>query len=194
MPAAPIRIVIVVAVSILGLIGLVVREGMARDAGTEVAMTMQPVDPQTLLSGHYVTVALGEVLGADQSCPPGTVQNVTTGPTRWVALAPRSGHYSVAGVAATQAEARKIAPLTVKGDASCFALPPSIAPQITADLGVTRFHVSEAQAARIGDLVRTPPPAGQTPPVLAVISVGQDGVARMKGLVVNGQRLMLTWF
>ena len=59
---APLRIVIVAALCVAGLIGLVVRETMARNSGTEVLLAMEAVDPRALLSGHYVIVQLRESL------------------------------------------------------------------------------------------------------------------------------------
>ena len=68
MPKAPIRILIVAALCVLALIGLVVRESMARASGTEVLLAMEAVDPRALLSGHYVIVALREELSAEDAC------------------------------------------------------------------------------------------------------------------------------
>jgi hypothetical protein len=61
------RIMAVALVCVLGLIGVVVMEGNARASGREVMMEMAPVDPRSLLSGHYVTLNLQATIPGDCS-------------------------------------------------------------------------------------------------------------------------------
>lgn len=198
MPAAWIRILAVAAVAILALVAVVVHEGLARDAGTEVVMPMQPVDPQSLLSGHYVAIDLSENLAAGQACPPGAETGIQ--PTfdasmrrpRWVALAPAAGHTRVAGVADTEAAARRFAPLVAHGDAYCVANVPEVTGFVAAWLGVDRFHLDQAEAQRIADAMS--PTSDHPAPVSAILSIGADGRARMKGVTVGAQRIAPAWY
>ena len=198
MPAAWMRILAVAAVSVLALVALVVREGMARDAGAEVVMPMQPVDPQSLLSGHYVAIGLQEQLAAGQACPPGAETGVL--PTfdasmrkpRWVALAPGGGHTRVAGVADTEAAAKRFSALTAAGDAYCVPNVPDASGFVATWLGVDRFHLDQAAAERIRAAIS---PTSEGPaPVSAILSIGADGRARMKGLTVGAQRIAPGWY
>ena len=198
MPPAWVRILAVAALSVLALVGLVVHEGLARDAGAEIVMPMQPVDPQALLSGHYVVLALSDPLGAGQACPPGAQTgwqpNIEWAKrhSRWVALTPGAGHGRVVGVAETQAAAARFSPLTVRGDAYCVPnAPPDATGVVAAWLGVDRFYLSQAEAQRIANAMS---PTSEAPiPVAAIISVGRDGRARMKGLQVGAQRIAPAW-
>lgn len=202
MPAAPIRILIVAALSVLALIGLVTRETLARDKGAEVVMAMQPVDPQSLLSGHFVVVGLSEPLAPGLVCPPGAQTGVfpyfdpAEARRQWVALGPRSGHTTVVAVAATRAEALRASPVAAMGDAYCMPpVPPDQAGVIITSLGVDRFHVGQAEAEAISGQLGAARVSPQTAtPVSALISIGADGRARMKGLLVGRRRIELSWF
>jgi hypothetical protein len=199
MPAAWIRILAVAALSIAALAGLVIYEGVARDTGTELVMPMQPVDPQALLSGHYVVITLSDPLPSGAACPPGAQTGVLPSfdPSmrrdRWVALTPGAGHARVAGVADTQAAASRYAPLTAHGDAYCVPnAPPDATGYVATALGVDRFYLSQAEAERIAAGMS---PSSEHPvPTSAIVSIGRDGRARMKGLVVGAQRIAPGWY
>lgn len=198
MPPAWMRILGVAAVSILALIVLVVHEGTARDAGTEIVMPMQPVDPQALLSGHYVLVGLSEQLAEGQACPPGAETGAlpTFDPSlrkpRWVALAPGGGHTRVAGAADTQAAAKRFSALTAPGDAYCVPNVPETTGFVATWLGVDRFYLSQADAQRVA--IAMSPTAEAPIPVSAIISIGPDSRARMKGVMVGTQRIAPGWY
>jgi hypothetical protein len=169
-----------------------------RRQGTEVAMTMDPYDPQALLSGHYVKIALNEALAAGQACPPGVPQgDQTSGAalhagSRWVALAPHAGHYSVAGAGLTRGEAAKYGSLVAVGDAYCQAINGD-PPTLIADLGVSQVSLSQPEAQRISGL-QSAAPASPGSGVLVLLSIGQDGQARPKGLLVGAQRVEPSWY
>lgn len=202
---APIRILIVATLCALALVGLVVRETMARSQGTEVLLAMQAVDPRALLSGHYVIVALSENLPDGAQCPSGVdgeaflpppLRSVQTG-NAWVALKQHGGAHTLAGAAASRQEALSFGPLVVRGTASCMAAvptpdavasPPGI---VRLDLGIDRFHINQSDAQRIERVLRTQNVGERR--ILAIVSVGQDGRARLKGLQVDGERLELNW-
>jgi len=193
---APIRILIVAGLCVLALLGLVIRESMARAAGTEILMAMEAVDPRALLSGHYVVIGLQERLESNQSCPPSLTQ--ITGP--WLALTPNGAHHSVAGAAESREAALAMGPLAVRGDAFCreptTSTPEQAAPDLpgalNAGLGIERFHINQTEALRIEALLRAQT-TQQASRVFAILSIGQDGRARLKGLEVDGERLELTW-
>lgn len=188
---APLRILIVAGLCVLSLIGLVVRESMARDSGTEVLLSMEAIDPRALLSGHYVIVDLREQLAPGEPCP-------VVAHAAWIALTPADGHHSFAGAAPSREEALQVAPIAVRGSFQCsdpsppdgdFAGTPGWA---ALELGINRFHIEQAEAERIERVLRDQA-VGEEARVFAIISVGEDGRARLKGLVVDGERLELGW-
>ena len=197
MPSAPLRILFVAFLCVAALIGLVVREGMARASGQEVMLAMAGVDPRSLLHGHYVIVQLQENIASEEPCPPTLLRDDAAEPA-WVALAPRNAHFSVAGVAGARAEAEQLGPLAARGSAWCFKPEPfdgqpERAGFIQTQLGIERFHIDQAQAQRIERLLGEQTP-DQAPRIFAIVSIGSsDGRARLKGLQIDGERLMLDW-
>ncbi|HZZ34933.1 MAG TPA: GDYXXLXY domain-containing protein [Caulobacteraceae bacterium] len=187
------RILIVAAVSILALVGLVVGESLARQSGTEVLLRMEAVDPRAILSGHYVDIALRENQPEGAACPVGATDAETASPTgargHWIALRRSGALASAAAMTARREDAARASPLVVRGEALCR---PSIR-AVDLDLGVKRFHVSQAEAERIDKLLANRR-FGHESPVAAIVSIGQDGRARLNGLMVQGRRIDLALF
>lgn len=193
MPSAPVRILAVAALCMLALIGLVVRESMARASGTEVQMVMAGVDPRSVLSGNYVTISLTEAIPVCSTASP-----VSSTPNEWIGLR-REGMLAHADIAVpSRTEASQNGMIAVRGTLTCYdGVPaskdtPATPGRVTADLGIQRFYVDQADAERIGRLLQQARDS-DTSPVAAIISIGQDGRARLKGLSVNGQRFDLGW-
>lgn len=201
--SAPVRIIAVALLCVAALIGLVLHEAAARMTGAEVIMRMQAVDPRALLSGHYVVLNLQETLPAGGACPASL--HAQDGPRfgphargAWVALKPNGAFHSVAGSAETREAALALGPLAARGSAFCT---PARAPTegdggfagaLSADLGVSRFHIEQRQAEWIERLMRDAA-INQEGRVSAILAIGRDGRARLKGLLVDGQRYELTW-
>lgn len=194
----PQRIVAAAVLLTLALVGMVVREGMARDRGREVLLVIDAHDPRSLLTGHYVQFQMQETLTAGTTCPPG-IRGPDRTP-RWIALAPNGGHHSVAGAAASRAQALALGGIAVRGRVNCYegrepvapgrgeVSPGTRRPRVDLDLGIRRFHADQQEAEAIGKSL-----LGGTE-AFAVVSVGDDGKARLKGLVVGGRRTDLDWF
>jgi len=64
---------------------------------------------------------------------------------------------------------------------------------ISLDLGVDRIHLDQAGAEALEAELRRVRPGGE-PPGYAVLSIGRDGRARVKGLIVGKRRVDLDWF
>ncbi len=180
---AAFRILVVALLCALGLVGLVVREGLARASGTEVVLRTGAVDPRSLLSGHYVVLAFQEPRPPGAVCPPGTEGRSGDG---WVALRADGDHHSVAGMAASRDEALELAPVAVRGQARC------VSGAVIMRIGIDRFHINQADAERIEGVLREQRPS-EDARVWAIVSAGDDGKARLKGLVVDGERIELSW-
>lgn len=181
-----VRILVAAGVLVFALVAFVAREQAARAAGTEVVLPMEAVDPRGLLSGHYVRLNLAQRLEPGAPCP--------SGDGDWIALKPADGRHLVAGLAASRAEALTLGAVAVRGDVACredFGAGERML--ATLDLGVERFHASQAEAERIEAALRRQAP-GEPPTAAALVSVGGDGRARLKGLIVEERRLELGWW
>ena len=184
-------ILIVVAGLLLAgaLTALVIREHQARASGREIVLTIRGADPRDLLTGHYVAFSMVEPLKATEMCPV-TLLNPTMR-LGWVALSPKGDHWQATGWAADRAIAARLGLVTVKGSAYCE---PHGLHHIQLDIGVNAFHASQAQAEQIArDISRWSPGTQEPPPAYALVSVGQDGHARLTGLLIAGHRIGLDW-
>lgn len=189
--AAP-RILMVAGICAAALTALVASEGAARAAGQEILLPIEAVDPRSLLHGHYVAIDLTQRLAPGEACP-------APGDHKWVALRRDGDVYRVAGGADSRAEAQQVGPLPVKGE--YFCTPPSPPPPgggpaapgwVRLDIGIDRFHINQQEAMRIEQALRRQTPQQQAH-ALAIVSVGRDGRARLKGLSIDGERLLLDW-
>jgi hypothetical protein len=220
---APLRIMIVTALCVLGLIGLVVREGYERGrpatpTSGDIQLQMQAVDPRALLSGHYVIVSLETTLRRPAAETPCSHFIAVADAESWVALAnlvpdprvpdPNAGppRYSPVGVAATREAAQAIANdfheggFAVRGTAYCSELPDEQA-------GLGPISAASVQTQLVGVQRFYAPQAeaeridallrAQTPDdpaqVFAIVNIGRDGRARLKALNVNGEIIELNW-
>lgn len=180
----PILILPTAGVLLAALVGLVLREDRARAAGTEVLLAMQPLDPRSLLGGHYVVV---DIVHPTPACPLSGRDN-----DGWIALSPRGRTHEVTGNGRTREAAAQKGTLTVRGVAYCVS---GGGPQEIVQLrlrGVDRFHADQDEAQAIEKALNASR-TGLTE-VFAIVSVGADGQARLRGLEVNGRRTELSWF
>lgn len=196
----PLRIVVAAGALAAGLVGLVVREGVARAQGQEVRLAMAAYDPRALLTGHYVAFELQDS-AKNGACPPGVGAGGLISDPRWVALSPDGDRHRVSGASRTRDGALRLGEVAVRGSAWCRfergAADRSHARQVVRlHIGVERFHADQAQAQAIERELMggrravegTPPP-----PAFAVVSIGRDGKARLKGAIVGRRRIDLDW-
>jgi GDYXXLXY protein len=193
---------------ILALIGLVVIEGRARAAGREVILRMQPVDPRALLTGHYVQLSFADVLEPGEACPPLIDRSASVGPSdpdpytpSWLALRRDGEVHVLAGEYLAKDEAAQHGEIVVRGAAQCimqFApqprdseAPPQERNTVILDLAIDRFHADQDEAMALEKILRD---REQVDRMAAIVSVGPDGTARTKGIIVDGKRVELTWF
>lgn len=188
----PIRIGAAGAALVLGLLGLVAREGHARATGQEVALPMEALDPRGPLTGHYVELELREALPEGAPCPPGA-QEATRGSFEgmtpaWVALNPVGPGWRVAAIAPTRREALRLGRVAVRGSASCGG-----DQAVDLAVGIKRFHADQGEAEAMERLLRNRRP-GEPVRAYALVSVGRDGRARLNGVQIDGRRVELDWF
>jgi uncharacterized membrane-anchored protein len=195
----PVRIMAAAGVLAAMLVGLVVHESSARDHGREVRLPMEAIDPQDLLSGHYAILQMNQAIPAGAPCPPGTESGdaMITGPRRpgeWIALTPTPTGDRVAGAGHSRAAAAKFGPVQVQGTARCMAVQLAAGETATRtgsiwlDLGIRGFHANQKEAQALETSM-----AQRGNDSFAVVSVGEDGKARLKGVIVAGKRHDLDW-
>jgi len=185
---------------VAALTGLTAREEQLRQSGREVMLSIQAVDPRDLLTGHSVAMNIQQTLAPGAACPPGAAsQPDIPAPfsrgarhaPQWVALSPVGDHAAPSGMAASQAAALRLGPVAVRGRLSCVAAAEGLPAVVTLDIGVSRFHASQADAEAMASALQQ----GQNPPpAYAIVSIGADGRARLKGVQIAGKRSMLSWF
>lgn len=184
----PIRILGAGLLLVAALVALVSYEAQARARGQEVRLAMEAFDPRSLLTGHYAALQLTDRLPDGAACPDG-------GPSGWLALRADGAVHRLAGAAATRQDALKLAPVAVRGTASCLGAPAREEggePQrVSLDIGVDRLHADQAEAEALEAALRAGP---DRPEAVALVSVGRDGRARLKGVIVGGRRTDLDWF
>lgn len=187
------RILIVASLCAAALIGLVVNEGAARSGGQEALIAIEAIDPRSLLSGHYVMINMTQRLEPGEACP--TIE----ADWEWVAFHRREGAVlDFAGGAGSREGALQVAPIPVKGTVICSAPTEGangaegLPGWVQLDLGIDRFHINQTDAMRIERVLREQRP-GELTRAYAIVSIGRDGAARLKGLIVDGERLELSW-
>lgn len=184
------RILAAAVVLALALVALVAREHQAREAGTEVRLAVGLVDPRELLTGHYVQLNYAQPMAAGEACPK------TRPDDRWVALAPGAGDvHRAVGAATTREAAAALGPVQVRGQLNCLegdeaGTRPGM---LTLHIGADRFHADQQQAEALERRLRQVRPEDPAS-AFAVVSVGDDGRARLVGLVVDGRRTELSMF
>ena len=172
------------------LVWLILSEHRARAEGTEVRLALGGVDPRSLLSGHYVRLAFADTTPAGVACPR-RIWSGKAADRKWVALRVSEGRARVAGEAPTREAALRLAPLVVRGNINCWGGTPE-RETVSLDIGLDRFHASQKEARAIEAALRAS--SASEPTAFALVSIGKDGRARLKGLEVEGRRVMLDWF
>jgi len=191
LPGVPVRILAAAGVLALGLVGLVVREGLARDGGQEVVLPITGYDPRELLTGHFVQFQFRSEYPTGTPCPPGH-GGFARRKDAWVALRRQGDHHVATGAALSREAALKLGEVAVHGDIDCLARSAPDTTWVTLNLGVDRLHADQEQAEAIQKVLlatRDGPANGY-----AVVSVGADGKARLKGVTAGGKRVDLDWF
>lgn len=180
------------ALCLLALVSLVVFEARARAAGMEVILDMEPIDPRSLLSGHYVILGFAHTLPEGAACPPIENGAFDRRQQSWVALKRDGERHVVSGAAPTRQKAEALGEIVVRGVATCNEPTPEIAGSVRLMLSVDRYHADQDEAEAIEKAIRDRD--ADEARVAAVLSIGTDGTPRTKGLIVDGQRIELSWF
>jgi len=199
LPSVPVRIVAAALVLALALVGLVVREGVARAAGQEVRLAITGYDPRSLLTGHYVQFRLQDTLPQETVCRV-VEQQLRGRPDTWFAVRREGDGHRIVTAAPSRAAALRLGEVAVRGSAECYGIvtrrpgqPPEVSStSVSLGVGVDRIHLEQREAKALETALRDR--IGEPQASWAVLSVGRDGKARLKGLIVGDKRTDLDWF
>lgn len=202
-PSIPVRIVAAALVLTLALVSLVAREGLARARGQEVLLAIAGADPRSILSGHYLQFRLADEIPKAQACAHVLKDPDATGRSArarqvWVALRREGATHRAVAVANTREAALKLGDVALRGEARCLVIGFVTGPlakgepevSLMLDIGIDRFHADQAEAQRLERDLR----GASADTAFAVVSIGRDGKARLKGLVIGARRTDLDWF
>ena len=153
-------------------------------SGREMIVRAQGFDPRDFLSGHYVRLSYD--FSSTASGAPECV--IRKGASIWAGFEARPGKMeSTAPTYACNRDALPKGLLALKGKATGYG---------RIDFGIERFYAPQKDAERIEKaLQRFNPdvPPEKQPPVYAILSVGKDGQARLKALLLGDERIELSW-
>lgn len=172
------------------LLGMAGYEHMKRITGEEIVLRTRPVDPRDLLRGHYVALDYDiETIQAADLQTPVDPSGWKKGDTLYVLLRPDGVGWRPI---ALSRERMKGEPSDVtlragyvgrSGRAGSDDAPLSV----SLDIGVDHYYAPRQTAQELEA-------DGRETPLEVILSVGADGGAAIKGLVVRGEKRYETFF
>ncbi len=156
--------------------------------GREIVMQVQPVDPRDLFRGEYVTLGYGispiVSTALAQSLPADALRR---GEPVFVTIRPNA-ELSWKALAVSQVLPAPPASGPASGDVTLKGRIQSVWPgelkdavNFTVDFGIESYFVQEGRGKLLEQQVRDDK-------IQALVAVGPDGTAALKGLVIGGQR------
>ncbi len=163
------------------------REALLK-SGREIVLPVQPVDPRDLFRGDYV------ILGYDisQVTLPSAIESANLGVLRrgdpvYVTLQPvANGGWIVTGLAETYPSHGTAGGVTLKGRVTYGPFtdprsPSTGAQRVSVRYGIESYFVPEGTGRKLEADVREKK-------IQAIVAVGSDGTAAIKGLMIDGER------
>ncbi len=184
--------VLVAALQSVALAYIVVARDHLLKNGREVLLNVQPLDPRDLFRGDYVTLGYeitrisGEALGPKGEVPEG----IERGGTFYAVLSldAASNTWSIARVSARLPNDLAANEAVIKGRVrQLYDVGPAASGEapagktIVARYGIETYFVPEGTGKALEDKVRSAS-------IKAIVALGADGTAALKGLIVDGER------
>lgn len=151
--------------------------------GREITVPVKPVDPRDLFRGDYVTLGYDISTLNTSLVPIGNFDNFPAGSTAYVTLSPNTaGAWTVAAVATGRPATVAPSDVILKGrvDRTWRAQTASDS-VINMRYGIETYFVPEGTGRTLETQVREHK-------IDAIVAVGSDGTATLKGLVIDGER------
>jgi uncharacterized membrane-anchored protein len=151
--------------------------------GREITMPVQPLDPRDLFRGDYVTLGYDISTLTKAKAPTAKLDGLLRGSTAFVTLTPQpAGGWSVSGVSEDFPAQVPASDVVLKGRVkSAWARADGSEKTLNVRYGIETYFVPEGTGRDLESKVREHK-------IEAIVAVGADGTAAIKGLVVDGER------
>jgi uncharacterized membrane-anchored protein len=151
--------------------------------GREITMPVQPLDPRDLFRGDYVTLGYDISTLTKAKAPTAKLDGLLRGSTAFVTLTPQpGGQWSVSGVSEDFPAQVPASDVVLKGRVkSAWARADGSEKTLNVRYGIETYFVPEGTGRDLESKVREHK-------IEAIVAVGADGTAAIKGLVVDGER------
>jgi uncharacterized membrane-anchored protein len=179
-------LVLVAAVQTAALVYMVIDRQRLLKTGREIVLPVIPFDPRDIFRGEYVRLGYNMSLISPaqtgiQRLPEGIKR---AGPV-YVTLTPAAaGEWKVASFAATPPKETKPEEVVLKGQVSSLYLGPDDSKDVysvVVHYGIESFFLPEGTGKPLEEKVRDHK-------ISAVVALGADGTAAIKGLMIDGER------
>lgn len=151
--------------------------------GREITMPVKPLDPRDIFRGDYVTLGYDISTLNTSHVPIGNFDNFPAGSTAYVTLSPNSaGGWTVGGVAPGLPAEVAPSDVVLKGRVDRVWRAETVSDStINMRYGIETYFVPEGTGRALESQVREHK-------IDAIVAVGANGTAALKGLVVDGER------
>ena len=171
------------------LVGMAGNEHIKRVTGREIVLAAQPVDPRDLLRGAYVAIdyKIEDIYFSTLETPPDIAALRRVEQCYLVLHNDGEAGWRVTQVLAAKPAAVAASDVVVRGKFKRWGGPgragddPPV--HLNVDIGADRYFADEKTAKELSEALRGPAAAFDV-----VLSVGGDGAAVIKALMVNGAR------
>jgi uncharacterized membrane-anchored protein len=151
--------------------------------GREITMPVQPLDPRDVFRGDYVTLGYDISTLTKAKAPTAKLDGLLRGSTAFVTLTSQpGGEWSVSGVSEDFPAQVPASDVVLKGRVkSAWARADGSEKTLNVRYGIETYFVPEGTGRDLESKVREHK-------IEAIVAVGADGTAAIKGLVVDGER------
>lgn len=151
--------------------------------GREIAMQVLPVDPRDLFRGDYVILGYGISPIRETPIAPDVVEKLRTGSAVYVTLRSDADNvWKPVAVGMAYPETTDPQDVVLKGRVtSIWQTANKTNPSVSVSFGIEKYFVPEGTGKPLEQAVRDKK-------IQAIVAVGPDGAAALKGLIVGGER------
>jgi uncharacterized membrane-anchored protein len=188
------RTLLLLSVSTIFLLGMAGCEHMKRITGEEIILRTRPVDPREILRGNYVALDYEvEKVHLPDLPAPVDPSGWKQGDILYLMLRPDGVSWKPVGLSRQHVKGEPgdvalLAKYLRREDYAGVTEPGKNMPvDILLDIGVDHYYAAEKAAKQIEADAREAP-------LDVILSVGGDGHAAIKGLVINGEKRYETFF
>lgn len=176
-------LIVVALVQSAALFKMVYDKDRLLKAGREITMPVKPLDPRDLFRGDYVTLGYDVSTLNKSNTPGGHVADLRAGSAAFVTLSPKpDGGWTIKDVAPAFPSQVVAGDVVLKGRVkNAWAQADRSDRTLNICYGIETYFVPEGTGRALESKVRDHK-------IEAIVAVGGDGTAALKGLMVDGER------